>query len=321
MEKGQSPVVTVIRDAGQPGMFVRQMPRSSQPVPGPRFSGQSARISPHRRDYQGIVPSRQRGRVPTLGGRMVRAFDINAAGQVVGVAVTAAGAAHAFLYSDGAMKDLGTLGGSNSCAYGINNRGQVVGSSDTATGQCRAFLYTGGTMKDLDALDGSASVAYGVNDAGQVVGVTQDSRGVGHAFLYASGRMADIGSLGGSSSPPISTPRGKWRATRSSPAATRTLFFIAAVPGSPTSAPSAPATVLPIVSTTPGKWWAAPASRRRRPSHAFLYTAGSGMKDLGALGRLTSHAFGINAAGQVVGTVQTASAGFHAFLCTAPPER
>ena len=94
---------------------------------------------------------------------------------------------------------MGTLGGSDSCAYGINNRGQVVGGSDTATGRCRAFLYTGGTMKDLGALGGSASVAYGINDAGQVVGVSQDSRGIGHAFLYASGRMADVGSLGGSS--------------------------------------------------------------------------------------------------------------------------
>ena len=130
---------------------------------------------------------------------MSRAFDVNAAGQVVGVAATAAGTAHAFLYSNGAIKDLGTLGGSDSCAYGINNRGQVVGGSDTATGRCRAFLYTGGTMKDLGALGGSASVAYGINDAGQVVGVSQDSRGIGHAFLYASGRMADVGSLGGSS--------------------------------------------------------------------------------------------------------------------------
>ena len=58
---------------------------------------------------------------------MSRANAINAAGQVVGEAATADGATHAFLYTDGKMKDLGTLHGGNSRAYGINAAGQVVG--------------------------------------------------------------------------------------------------------------------------------------------------------------------------------------------------
>ena len=68
----------------------------------------------------------------TLGGKTSRAYAINAAGQVVGEAATAAGATHAFLYADGKMTDLGTLHGGNSVAQGINRLGQIVGRSTLA---------------------------------------------------------------------------------------------------------------------------------------------------------------------------------------------
>ncbi|MGU3443200.1 hypothetical protein ACLBXI_25395 [Bacillus cereus] len=42
---------------------------------------------------------------------------------------------HAFLYSNGAMSDLGTLsGGENSCAYAINDSGVIVGYSELRSG-------------------------------------------------------------------------------------------------------------------------------------------------------------------------------------------
>ena len=65
----------------------------------------------------------------TLGGTNSYAIAINDRGQVVGYSGTDRGmTGHAFLYSDGAMTDLGTLGGAvGSWASAINDRGQVVG--------------------------------------------------------------------------------------------------------------------------------------------------------------------------------------------------
>ena len=78
---------------------------------------------------------------------------------------TSAGVAHAFLYDNGKMTDLGTLGGASSCALGVNDRGQVVGHADDARGVRRAFIYSGGRMKDLAAVGGTTS-ANGINAAG-----------------------------------------------------------------------------------------------------------------------------------------------------------
>lgn len=64
---------------------------------------------------------------------------INDAGQVTGYT----GAAHAFLYSNGILSDLGTLGGNISYGYGINSFGHVVGSSQLppSIGDLHAFIY------------------------------------------------------------------------------------------------------------------------------------------------------------------------------------
>lgn len=115
------------------------------------------------------------------------AYDINDNGQVVGhsyiIDVELPGgwnlSAHAFLYEDEVMIDLGTLGGVNSIAYGINDSGQVVGYSNVAGGDEHAFLYDGDVMIDLTTLGGVESIAYAINDSGQVVGDSD-----GHAFLY-----------------------------------------------------------------------------------------------------------------------------------------
>jgi probable HAF family extracellular repeat protein len=133
----------------------------------------------------------------TLGGRESHAYSINNRGQVVGDAINAAGASHAFLWDKGVMTDLGTLtGGGGSAATAINDRGQVVGLSTIATGEVRAFLWEKGVMTDLGTLTGVGnSAARGINNRGQVVGWSNTATDAGHAFLWENGHMIDLGAL------------------------------------------------------------------------------------------------------------------------------
>ena len=175
---------------------------------------------------------------------------------------------HAFLYSNGHLRDLGTFaGGAASNAFAINNRNQVVGFSDLPSGDSHAFLYSAGTMKDLGTLGSDpSSVAYGINDHGQVVGYSYnplDSLPSAHAFLYSNGRMQDLGSLGGR------------------------LSYAYAINNR---------------SEVVGTSYVADGSQFGSP-HAFIYSAGS-LQDLntlivGAQGRTVNWASSINDAGQI----------------------
>src|SRR5262249_46040213 len=130
----------------------------------------------------------------TLGGNNSYASAINATGQVVGQAQVAGGAAHAFLWDNGTMTDLGLPDGSNSsAASGINASGQVVGRgvfSQGEAGTSTAFLWDDGVFTNI-ASNGTAS---GINDQGQVVGQSQLGRlgSPSHAFLYDGG-LTDLG--------------------------------------------------------------------------------------------------------------------------------
>jgi probable HAF family extracellular repeat protein len=138
--------------------------------------------------------------LPTLaGGSSSYAYGINASGQVVGWSYTFSDQ-HAFLYTNGAMTDLGTLGGTSSAAHGINASGQVVGEATTTPMQFlyHAFLYSNGTMTDLGTLGGNVSHAYGINASGQVAGNSYTPSAQIHAFLYCfasveSGRLLRSG--------------------------------------------------------------------------------------------------------------------------------
>ena len=82
----------------------------------------------------------------TLGGANSIAWGINTAGQIVGIAATQAGS-HAFLWSDGMMRDLNQLippgsGWELTVAFSINDAGQIVGRGSYNGQALRSFLLT-----------------------------------------------------------------------------------------------------------------------------------------------------------------------------------
>ena len=190
-----------------------------------------------------------------------------------------------FVWRDNELIALPTLGGNNGFAAGSNRLGQIVGWAEngkadpTCTGtqveQFRAVVWEARTYRprELDPLGGdSTSAGVAINDRGQVVGISGAcGNAVGgvsasHAVLWdARGRPHDLGNIGGTqwNTPDAINDRG-------------VVTGFANVPGGPTAGSLHP--------------------------HAFIWTAQTGMTDLGTLpGDQISEGLGINDRNQIVG--------------------
>lgn len=121
---------------------------------------------------------------PAAPGAASAAKAINVRGQIAG---TSNG--RAFVYDNGARRDLGTLGGGTSSGAGIDDRGDVVGMSFDATSQPRAFLFDGA----MRALAGAPSYsnAIAINNRGQVIG---SGEGV-YGWLVDNGQYTPLSKL------------------------------------------------------------------------------------------------------------------------------
>ena len=142
-----------------------------------------------------------RGEIITLTpGVPAAAFNINNKSQVVGRILVPdpkeGGVAHAFLWQEGVLTDLGVpAGDDNSEANSLNNHGQIVGDSGVGFIETyspdRALLWQSGTPLDLNTLIPNDSgyhliVAFDVNARGEiVVCAVQESTGHIHAALLA----------------------------------------------------------------------------------------------------------------------------------------
>ncbi len=259
-------------------------------------------------------------------GKEAWAFGLNDAGQVASSAQYDEPRRfyHAVLWERGAARDLGQLsiGGFHSYATAVNAAGHVVGGSPQDLNfnrRDRAFLHDGVEMLDLGALtSGSTSFAFDIDDRGHVVGFSGtgaffDGNEVLHAVLWSEGRITDLGTLGGLYS----------RAH----AVNGALVIVGAslVDGGPMHAFVWSGAAMLDLGTLGGPtseaWdisdhglivgFAEDADGVRR---AFLVKEGP-MRDLGALpGARASEAYGVNEAGQVVGTSWVPGDGPHAVL-------
>lgn len=207
----------------------------------------------------------------SLGGR-AWAYDLNNTGQVVGSSyLDASDTDNAFVFTPGVgMKNLGTLGGTVSRANGINDSGQVVGFSQTTNNAARrAFVSNpGGGMTELGGnLFLSDSFASAINSRGEIAGTNYYGNRNSAVVWSSTGRPRELGTLG----------RG-----------------LSGYNGSYANDINESGQVVGWSSYSGGD-----------SIHAFVYTPGIGMKDLGTFGGSQSLAYAINDVGQVLGNANT----------------
>lgn len=139
---------------------------------------------------------------PPAGVWSARAWDVNEAGQIVGVMSASGVGDRGFLWEAGDWTELSPQGGGiHAGAYGNNALGQVTGYRDHDDGKAYAryaFIWEGGTFTDIPPTYGTKSVARDVNQAGQVVGWMGTSQfNDSHGFLWEDGEMIDLGVIPG----------------------------------------------------------------------------------------------------------------------------
>jgi probable HAF family extracellular repeat protein len=206
------------------------------------------------------------------------AYAVSADGSVVAGNTNS----HAFVWTSGAMTDLGTFGGTYSYANAISANGAAVAGYAYTAGDStyHAFRWTNGTgLTDLGTLGGTYSYASSISANGAAVAGNASTAGdlTSHAFRWTNGTgMTDLGTLGG------------------------TYSYASAI--------SADGAAVAGQANTAGDL----------TSHAFRWTNGTGMTDLGTLGGTNSYASAISANGAAVaGYAYTAGdSAYHAFRWT-----
>ena len=277
----------------------------------------------------------------TLGGNSSIGLGINAAGNVTGSSFVSStdphfGGMHAFRFVDGlGMVDLGAFQPGNVAeGDGINSSGFVVGGSIWSDGVIRAFHVNAIlTFRDLGTLGGEYSRARDINDAGVVTGEASNASGAVRAFVWTvADGMRDLGTLGGSRSAGFSINQSGQVAGESTVGGgTAMVAFrftegvgmisLGTLSGGATSSARGINDNGQVVGESDTGLVTEPFGQFQGfhdlfGTHAFLWTEGSGMVDLGNLGGGQSSALAINNKGMVVGTSTVTNGTTRAFVWT-----
>jgi len=166
------------------------------------------------------------------------------------------------------------------------------------------------TVRDLGTLPGyTSSEALGINAAGQVVGTSSDMQSQSRPFLWDDGVMTNLGTLGGSRG----TAHGisdTGLIVGESEDSTHTMHAFLWENGAMTDLGAGVAFAVNDQGQAVGCGYpTSPAP----PCHAVLWQAGR-VTDLGTLGGRSGSAYGINNAGQVIGSSFAPDGFMHAFL-------
>ena len=272
--------------------------------------------------------------VGSLGGSQGYPVAIDDAGRVTGTSVTTTGRGHAFVWTAaGGMVDLGALGGLASTAQVQSDGGLVAGTSDTASQYRHPFMWSTDTgLIDLGVLTfpqppatpGSVWPAYNpivsdISDTRQVVGTMTFVRYGDHAFSWTT--ATGLVDLSAGSLTTTSNALGVNRAgqivgnAQAIGAPSRAVMWTPAgeivnlgvLEGGTSSTATAINEAGQVIGT----------SDVAGGRHAFLWSAGQGMADLGSLGGGQSTPTAISESGDIIGFSATTDGNIHAFRWTA----
>ena len=203
------------------------------------------------------------------------------------------------------VADLGSLGGASTVAFGINNSGTAVGWADSPSSDPSAFAApAGGSMQKLPGLPGSTdSNAYAINSLGTIVG-TSYINGQAHGAVWNGSQVTDLG-------------------TGVFAIGVNDLGAIAGGNGHAFLLQDGTSSDLGVL--TGGNWSAAYGINNAGAVtgygntgngmfRGFVWTASTGMQELGTFGGNSSYAMAINNSGAVVGQAALSSGYANAFL-------
>ena len=221
------------------------------------------------------------------------------------------------------ITDLGTLYGIDGYGTGINNLGQAVGYSSNQDGDFRAFLYTPGkSLKDLGTLGGYTAIAYGINDSGQVVGYS-GTDGLGdRGFIYTEqSGILDLGvpppnDAGANSSMARAINNSSQVAGYAQTPVDFSLRAFLLGPDGLTDVGTLGGSESYGFGINSSGQVVGQAATSSGGYHAFLYTPGVGIADLGLLqGGIYSVATDVNDSGSAVGYCWTSQNQNRVFVC------